>query len=236
MTGRLMRLAAALTRPRPAHAITAVARATPLDRRQGTWLLAVAALTVAPHGLWLPGWIHALCLLLLAWRGALLWQGTRPPPALLLLALSAAAAARVQRWLSVAAGPLAFGPAAARYTECRLNPLAMQLLADIDEDTVDMIPNYDGSTEQPLVLRVLSVLVGLGAGVAVASISEPGRRFIGFARESITETKKVVWPSRKEATQTTGLVFAFVIVMAIFLWLTDKSLEWVLYDLVLGWK
>ena len=39
-----------------------------------------------------------------------------------------------------------FGPAASRYTECRLNPLAMQLLADIDEDTVDMIPNYDGST------------------------------------------------------------------------------------------
>jgi preprotein translocase subunit SecE len=91
-------------------------------------------------------------------------------------------------------------------------------------------------SEQALVLRVLSVLVGLGAGVAVASISEPGRRFIGFARESITETKKVVWPSRKETTQTTGLVFAFVIVMAIFLWLTDKSLEWVLYDLVLGWK
>lgn len=91
-------------------------------------------------------------------------------------------------------------------------------------------------SEQPLVLRVLSVLVGLGAGIAVASISEPGRRFIGFARESITETKKVVWPSRKETMQTTGLVFAFVFVMAIFLWLTDKSLEWVLYDLVLGWK
>ena len=91
-------------------------------------------------------------------------------------------------------------------------------------------------SEQPLVLRVLSVLVGLGAGIAVASISEPGRRFIGFARESITETKKVVWPSRKETTQTTGLAFAFVFVMAIFLWLTDKSLEWVLYDLVLGWK
>ena len=91
-------------------------------------------------------------------------------------------------------------------------------------------------SEQPLVLRVLSVLVGLGAGIAVASISEPGRRLIGFARESITETKKVVWPSRKETTQTTGLVFAFVFVMAIFLWLTDKSLEWVLYDLVLGWK
>ena len=96
MTGRLMRLATALQRPRPAHAISAVTRAAPLDRRQGTWLLAAAALTVAPHGLWLPGWIHALCLLLLAWRGVLLWQGTRPPPTLLLLALSAAAAAGVR--------------------------------------------------------------------------------------------------------------------------------------------
>ena len=73
-------------------------------------------------------------------------------------------------------------------------------------------------SEQPLVLRVLSVLAGLGAGVAVAAISEPGRRFIGFARESITEVKKVVWPSRKETTQTTGLVFAFAVVMALFLW------------------
>jgi len=91
-------------------------------------------------------------------------------------------------------------------------------------------------SEQALVLRVLSVLAGVAAGVAVAWQSEPGRRFAEFARESITEAKKVVWPSRKETVQTTGMVFAFAVVMAIFLWLTDKSLEWVLYDLVLGWK
>ena len=91
-------------------------------------------------------------------------------------------------------------------------------------------------SEQALVLRVLSVLAGVAAGVAVAWQSGPGRRFVGFARESITETKKVVWPSRKETVQTTGLVFAFVVVMAVFLWVTDKSLEWVLYDLILGWK
>ena len=62
-----------------------------------------------------------------------------------------------------------FGPAAARYTECRLNPLAMQLLADIDEDTVDMIPNYDGTTEQPEVLpaRFPNLLVNGSQGIAV---------------------------------------------------------------------
>ncbi|MBS0554880.1 MAG: preprotein translocase subunit SecE, partial [Proteobacteria bacterium] len=91
-------------------------------------------------------------------------------------------------------------------------------------------------SEQAMVLRVLSVLAGVIAGGAVAWFSEPGRRFADFARDAITETKKVVWPSRKETVQTTGLVFAFVVIMAVFLWLTDKSLEWVLYDLILGWK
>jgi preprotein translocase subunit SecE len=90
--------------------------------------------------------------------------------------------------------------------------------------------------EQPMILRVLSVLAGLGAGIAIAWFTVPGRRFIDFSREAVTETKKVVWPSRKETVQTTGIVFAFVLVMAIILWMTDKGLEWVLYDLVLGWK
>ena len=57
-----------------------------------------------------------------------------------------------------------------------------------------------------------------------------------FFRQVRAELAKIVWPSRKETMQTTGMVFAFVVVMAIFLYLTDKSLEWVLYDLVLGWK
>ncbi|AYH45558.1 preprotein translocase subunit SecE [Azoarcus sp. DN11] len=91
-------------------------------------------------------------------------------------------------------------------------------------------------SEQAMVFRVLSVLAGVAAGAAVAWQSEPGRRFVEFAREAITEAKKVVWPSRKETVQTTGMVFAFAVVMAVFLWLTDKSLEWVLYDLILGWK
>ena len=90
--------------------------------------------------------------------------------------------------------------------------------------------------EQALVVRVLSVLAGLAAGIAVAWSTEPGQQFVVLARESVVEAKKVVWPSRKETFQTTGIVFAFVLVMAIVLWITDKSLEWVLYDLVLGWK
>lgn len=89
---------------------------------------------------------------------------------------------------------------------------------------------------QPLVVRVASVLAGLIAGVAIAWFSEPGRRFLGFARESYTETRRVVWPTRKETLQTTAAVFAFVVTMAVFLWLVDKSLEYVLYDLILGWK
>lgn len=91
-------------------------------------------------------------------------------------------------------------------------------------------------SEQALVLRVLVVLLGLAAGAGVAWFTLLGQRFVVLARESVVEAKKVVWPSRKETLQTTGIVFAFVLVMAIMLWITDKSLEWVLYDLVLGWK
>lgn len=90
--------------------------------------------------------------------------------------------------------------------------------------------------EQPLIVRVLCVLAGVGAGAAVAWFTEPGQRFAVFGRETIVETKKVVWPTRKETVQTTGIVFAFVIIMALFLWATDKSLEWALYDLILGWR
>lgn len=91
-------------------------------------------------------------------------------------------------------------------------------------------------SERALILRVLSVLGGVAAGTAVAWFTEPGQRFLVFGRETVVETKKVVWPGRKETMQTTGVVFAFVVLMAVFLWLTDKSLEWVVYDLILGWK
>jgi preprotein translocase subunit SecE len=90
--------------------------------------------------------------------------------------------------------------------------------------------------QQPLWLRVVALLALLAAAVGVFFTSEHGRQLIGFSRDSVREVKKVVWPTRKEAMQMTGYVFAFVFVMALFLWLTDKTLEWALYDLILGWR
>jgi preprotein translocase subunit SecE len=89
---------------------------------------------------------------------------------------------------------------------------------------------------QPAIARVGSVLAGLAVGAAIAWSSGPGQRFFAFAKDSWGETRRVVWPSRKETTQVTLIVFAFVLAMAVFLWLVDKTLEWTLYDLVLGWK
>ena len=85
--------------------------------------------------------------------------------------------------------------------------------------------------QQDLWLRVAALLVLLVAAAATFFTSEPGKQLIAYGRDSVREVKKVVWPTRKEALQMTGYVFAFVVVMALFLWLTDKTLEWVLYDL-----
>ncbi|WP_315125067.1 preprotein translocase subunit SecE [Comamonas antarctica] len=80
------------------------------------------------------------------------------------------------------------------------------------------------------------LIVGLVAAAGVFLVSEPGKQFVGFARDSWREVKKVVWPTRKETMQMTAYVFVFVVIMALFLWFTDKTLEWVLYDLILGWR
>jgi len=80
--------------------------------------------------------------------------------------------------------------------------------------------------DQALILRVASVLGGLVAAVLVAWMTEPGRQFHAYAQEAVAETKKVVWPSRKETVQTTGMVLAFVLVMAVFLWIVDAILVW----------
>jgi len=81
-----------------------------------------------------------------------------------------------------------------------------------------------------------ALVVGLVAAFVVFMTAESGKEFLAFGRDSWKEVKKVVWPTRKEAIQMTLYVVAFSVVMALFLWLTDKTLEWVFYDLILGWK
>ena len=78
--------------------------------------------------------------------------------------------------------------------------------------------------ESAMVLRVISVLSGVVLAAVVVWFTSQGKQFFAFARESSDETRKVVWPSRKETLQTTGIVFAFVLVMAIFLWMVDAGL------------
>jgi len=89
---------------------------------------------------------------------------------------------------------------------------------------------------QDMWMRVAALVVLLIAAVATFFTSEVGKQLIAYGNDSVREVRKVVWPTRKEALQMTGYVFAFVFVMALFLWMTDKTLEWVLYDLILGWK
>ena len=88
--------------------------------------------------------------------------------------------------------------------------------------------------KQDLWVRVIALLALLGAAVALFFTSESGKQLVAFGRDSVREVKKVVWPTRKEAMQMTGYVFAFVFLMAFYMWVTDKTLEWVIYDLILG--
>ena len=95
---------------------------------------------------------------------------------------------------------------------------------------------YLKSINQPAYVPIIALVAGLVFAVVLLSIAATGRDFLNFAKESVRETKKVVWPTRREATQITGIVFAFVAVMALFLWGTDQVLQFLLYDLILGWK
>ena len=81
-------------------------------------------------------------------------------------------------------------------------------------------------SQSVMIIRVAAVIAGAVAGVVVFWTSAPGKEFFAYARESIEEAKRIVWPTRKETLQTTGVVFAFVFVMAVFLWLVDAGLLW----------
>jgi preprotein translocase subunit SecE len=98
------------------------------------------------------------------------------------------------------------------------------------------IVGYAMLEAQPTIARVGVFLGSLVIAGIIAWFSEPGRRTMSFARDSYNEVKRVVWPTRKESTQMTGIVFLFVAAMGFLLWIVDKGLEWVIYGLLLGWK
>jgi|SRR3954470_24128718 preprotein translocase subunit SecE len=95
---------------------------------------------------------------------------------------------------------------------------------------------YLKGQNKPALMCAGALVAGLVIALLFLWASATGRDFLNFAKESVRETKKVVWPTRKEATQITLVVFGFVLVMAMFLWGTDKLLEFLLYDVILGWK
>ena len=80
--------------------------------------------------------------------------------------------------------------------------------------------------DMPAIVRLGSVLAGLAAASFVFWMTAPGKQFYVYAQESVAETKKVVWPTRKETLQTTAYVFVFVLIMALFLWAVDSTLLW----------
>jgi preprotein translocase subunit SecE len=101
---------------------------------------------------------------------------------------------------------------------------------------VASIAGFYGLSAKGVIVQWLVLLLGLAAAVVMFALSLPGRQLSAFGYDAWREVKKVVWPTRKESIQMTLYVFVFVVVMALFLWLTDKTLEWVFYDLILGWK
>ena len=98
------------------------------------------------------------------------------------------------------------------------------------------IVGYSLLETQPGIVRVGVFIASLIASAFIAWTSETGKRAVGYLKDSYYEVKRVHWPSRKETTQMTAIVFAFVAVMAVLLWVIDRGLEWVIYGLLLGWK
>ena len=94
------------------------------------------------------------------------------------------------------------------------------------------VAGYYMLADHAAVLRIVSVLGGIAAAVAVAWFTAPGRQFYAFSQESVAEARKVVWPTRKESLQMTGIVFAFVVVMAIILWIVDASLLFIVQKIM----
>ena len=89
--------------------------------------------------------------------------------------------------------------------------------------------------EKSLLIRVVAVVIAFAAVAVTALQTLQGKALLTFSRESIKEVRKVVWPTRQETIQTTLIIFAFTVVMGLFLFLIDGALIW-LVELITGMK
>ena len=78
-----------------------------------------------------------------------------------------------------------------------------------------------------VLLRAIGVLVALIVASGVAAWTTQGQTLVRFVQGSRVELRKVIWPTREEATQTTLAVLVFALVMGVFFWLLDLFLLWV---------
>ena len=95
---------------------------------------------------------------------------------------------------------------------------------------------YYTLVDYSMVIRLAVLFGGIILAIIIVALSADGRRFIAYSKDSLVEVKKVVWPTRKESTRMTLVVFGFVVIMALFLWLVDKLVEWLVFSIFLGWK
>jgi preprotein translocase subunit SecE len=95
---------------------------------------------------------------------------------------------------------------------------------------------YYGLASESMVVRLSVLLGGILIAIGMVALSSNGKRFISYSKDSWNEVRKVVWPTRKESGQMTLIVFAFVAIMSIFLWTSDKLIEWIVFSVFLGWK
>ena len=95
---------------------------------------------------------------------------------------------------------------------------------------------YYTLVDYSMVIRLAVLFGGIALAILIVAISPYRRRYIAYAGVSWQEVKKVVWPTRRESTQMTLVVFGFVLIMSLFLWLADKLIEWLVFSVFLGWK
>lgn len=85
-------------------------------------------------------------------------------------------------------------------------------------------------TDETLTIRLAALFGGLLVGALIAAFSLSGKRFFAYGRSSYEELRRVVWPTRRETINTTGMVSAFAVAVAIYLFLIDKLVQWAMYD------